>query len=388
MKVLLVGGGSGGHITPLIAIASQLKKDHPKSQVFVISERLGVFNHLFDGADQIDSLYFVNAGKFRRYHGESYLRQLFDLKTFFLNIRDFFRLWLGLIECFVLLIRIRPNVIFIKGGYVGVPVGFVARLFKIPYITHDSDAQPGLTNRLIAKKAAMNAVGMPPDNYAYPKEKIFYSGVPISDDFTANDQAVRNRKRGELNIGVKDLLLLVTGGSNGAKRLDKIVHGCLDELLKEIPNLKVVHQVGRNNEKLYSDYPIHLHSEIHVGSFFTPLSSYMMAADIIIARAGATTIAEIGHIKIPSIIVPNPYLTAGHQIKNGDVLEKMGAAIIVDEALALKEPKILADAIRSLVDSKELRLKLSKNLYKFASENAAEKIAKLLVSVSEKNRRN
>lgn len=383
MKILLVGGGSGGHITPLLAVASQLKRDYPEYQTAVITEKLGVFNHLFDDAQQIDSLYFINAGKFRRYHGESYLRQLFDIKTILFNIRDFFRIWIGLIESFWLMLRIRPNVVFIKGGYVGVPVGFVARLLRIPYVTHDSDASAGLTNRLIAKRAAFNAVGMPPEHYSYPQEKIAYVGIPVTDDFLSQGTEARTKKRSELDLNPHDLMLLITGGSNGAKRLDKIIHKSLQKLLEKNSNLHIVHQVGRDHENLYEDYPTHLHARLRVANFLQPLSAFIAASDIVITRAGATALAEIGHQKTAAIIVPNPYLTGGHQVKNAQIFSESNSALVVDEQEAIAKPVLMAGAIEKLIDSKDLREKMGANLYKLTQKHATKKIAKLLVSVAE-----
>lgn len=387
MKILLVGGGSGGHITPLLAVASQIKKDKPNAEIAVITERLGVFNHLFDGADQIDSLYFINAGKFRRYHGESLHKKIFDVRTILLNIRDIIRLAVGTIESIWALMRIRPDVAFIKGGYVGVPVGLACRIFRTPYVTHDSDAVPGLTNRFIGKGAIYNAVGMPPENYNYKKEKIVYVGVPVTDDFIDSDASLRKSKRSELDVAKDEILLLVTGGSNGAKRLDEIIHASLEEILEKNPKLNIVHQVGRNNEKLYEDYPLKLHARIRVSTFLQPLSAYLAAADIVIARAGATAIAEIGHMKKPLILVPNPYLTGAHQIKNAKALQKLDAVIVIDEHKALEEHALISDAVYDLLKSQDLRENLQEKLYSLTQKDATKKISNILTKVISENAR-
>jgi len=204
--ILLVGGGSGGHITPLLAIASEIKKLRKDYRVAVISERLGIFNHLFDNAQDIDDLHLINAGKFRRYYGRSFFKHFFDPKTFLLNLRDLFRFIFGIVESFWLLAHIRPDIIFIKGGYVGVPVGLIARLLRIPYVTHDSDAKPGLTNRLVGKKALFNAVGMPTNNYKYNEDKMVYVGVPIGNEFQERHSLLRSKRRKELDLTQHDFL--------------------------------------------------------------------------------------------------------------------------------------------------------------------------------------
>ncbi len=375
----MVGGGSGGHITPLLAIASEVKKLNKDCYVAVISERLGLFNHLFDDAQDIDDLHLINAGKFRRYYGRSFSKHFFDPKTFLLNIRDLFRFIFGIVESFWLLVRIRPNIVFIKGGYVGVPVGLIARLLRIPYVTHDSDAKPGLTNRLIGRKALFNAVGMPQKNYSYKEDKIVYVGVPISDEFKENHVHIRSKKRKELDLTQHDFLLLITGGSNGAKRMDKMVHSILKHLLDKNPRLHIVHQVGRDNEDIYSDYPAHLHSRLRVASFLKPLSGFIAAADTVISRAGATAISEIGAMERPLIIVPNPYLTGGHQLKNAELFSADDSAIVVNEHSAMENPKVLSAEIQKLIDSPTLRNRISKKLYKKTKKNASPKIAELLI---------
>ncbi|MBW3569075.1 UDP-N-acetylglucosamine--N-acetylmuramyl-(pentapeptide) pyrophosphoryl-undecaprenol N-acetylglucosamine transferase [Candidatus Parcubacteria bacterium] len=382
MTILLVGGGSGGHITPLLAVANQLKNDHPQIKVAAISEKRGIFNHMFEGARPIDDLYLINAGKYRRYYGQSLLRRLIDFKSLLFNARDIIRLLAGALESTFLLLRIKPGVVFIKGGYVGVPVGLACRLLGVPYVTHDSDAVPGLTNRLIASNAVINMVGMPPAFYPYPSEKINFVGVPVTRDYINPDKNARFKKRRELDIGKEDFLLLITGGSNGAQRLDRVVHGALARLLINNPALHIIHQVGKDNERIYEDYPVKLHSRIRVSAFFKPLSGYIDAADAVIARAGATAIAEIGHLKKPLIVVPNALLSGGHQTKNAELLEESNAAIIVNENQALQNPDLLAENIERIMKSDELRARLSKNLNDLTRKDATEKISRLLTGIA------
>lgn len=381
----MVGGGSGGHITPLIAIAEELKREHPKIEVTVISERTGSFNHLLEGAEEkVDSIVYIDAGKYRRYHGEAWYKKLFDWQTILFNIRDIFRLGFGTLESFFLLLKIRPNVVFIKGGYVGVPVGLASRLLRIPYVTHDSDAAAGLTNRIIARKARLNAVGMPVENYNYPQEKMAYVGIPVTEDFLHMDEEVRRIKRKDLDLASSDFLIFVTGGSNGAQRMDKIIHASLRKLLEENPRLNIAHQVGKGNEEIYADYPFHLHARIRVAGFFRPISAYLSAADLVVARAGATSIAEIGLSRKPLIIIPNPYLSGGHQLKNAEVYADKKAAIIVNEQQALRDPDLLADNIARLVKSKDTREALAKKLHAMVPADSAQKISRLLVNVAKK----
>lgn len=347
---------------------------------------MGAFNHLFDDADDevINDIYYINAGKYRRYHGQSVADVLFDVKRAVLNLRDVFKLLIGTLESLWLLLRIRPNVVFIKGGYVGVPVGLASRLLRIPYVTHDSDALPGLTNRIIANKAKANAVGMPAEYYSYPKDKTVYVGIPVTNDFLEISEDARKKKRRELELSATDFMLLITGGSNGALRLDRIVHDSLEKLLDKYPKLNIVHQVGKDNEEVYHDYPAHFHSRIRVNSFLKPISEYISAADGVIARAGATTITEMGAQKKPLIIIPNPYLTGGHQLKNAVIYEEKKAAWVISEHQAFKDPKLLSATIEKMLSDPKTASDRAKNLYSMVRKDSAEKISDLLINIAHK----
>src|SRR3989344_909016 len=163
MVIILTGGGSGGHITPILALADELKKQKPDARVIYtgqIGDSLGDIVRIHPSVDEV---YGVRAGKFRRYHGQG-LMQVLDIPTLYKNIRDSFYVMIGFVQSWFLLGRLKPSVIFVRGGYVGVPVGLAAARRKIPYITHDSDAIASLANRIISKRAAAHAVALPKDN--------------------------------------------------------------------------------------------------------------------------------------------------------------------------------------------------------------------------------
>ncbi|MEO8784821.1 MAG: glycosyltransferase, partial [Candidatus Saccharimonadales bacterium] len=186
MKVLLTGGGSGGHITPLLAVAQKLKQLDPTVQIFYVGERHSKFASMTNGREGqrlFDQRYAIFAGKFRRYHGQSWLARLMDVKTLFYNSRDLVFVALGIIQSWWLLRRLKPDVILMKGGYVGVPVGLAASR-RIPLITHDSDAMPGLANRLVSGRAVFHATALPASQYpGYQVSKTRQVGVIVSADY-------------------------------------------------------------------------------------------------------------------------------------------------------------------------------------------------------------
>lgn len=381
----MTGGGSGGHITPLLAVAEKIKKERPDTKVFAVSERFGKFNSLLDAAKPIDQTYSIFAGKLRRYHNEPWLSRVLDIKTLLLNIKDLFLLLIGLFDAVFVLLRIRPDVIFIKGGYVGVPIGLASRLLRIPYITHDSDASAGLTNRIIAPGAIKNAVGMPAAMYSYEKTKTVYTGVPIREEYLNFTKKDYQSKRKDLKVADDELLLVVIGGSNGAQRIDKIMHEILKHLMVENPELRVIQQVGENNEHIYEDYPESLKARIHTDRFLSPLIDFLGASDLVVSRAGATVIAELAALERPSVIIPHPELTGGHQLENAKLLQQKGAAIVVDEQSALKDANMMKKGLADLIKSQKLRKKLAQNLHKSTPLDASSKICDLLLSTGVRN---
>src|SRR5690606_13554725 len=186
LRVLAVGGGSGGHVTPVVAVIRELKKKQPDAEVRFWCDRnyapqaRSIMGH-FDETTPVGT---IPAGKARRYHTLPLWRQLLQPFSIVLpNLRDLLLVGIGFIESFLRLIFWRPDVVFTKGGFVCLPVGMAARLLKIPLVIHDSDAHPGLTSRLLARGATAIATGAPLHHYPYPKDKSQYVGIPIAADF-------------------------------------------------------------------------------------------------------------------------------------------------------------------------------------------------------------
>src|ERR1044072_5785682 len=222
MRIIVTGAGSGGHITPVLAVAHELKKARPDVEIVYIGQRRDALGDIPAADKNIDRTYTVRAGKFRRYHGEG-LKQLLDVKTLYLNLRDIIWVAVGLWQSFWLLGKVRPDVIFIKGGFVGVPVGLSAALRGIPYVTHDSDALPGLANRMIARWAKVHAVALPKEIYDYPPQKTVTVGVPISHQFKKLTAQEVTKERQQIGLGKAGKVLLVTGGGLGARNLNQQV---------------------------------------------------------------------------------------------------------------------------------------------------------------------
>jgi UDP-N-acetylglucosamine--N-acetylmuramyl-(pentapeptide) pyrophosphoryl-undecaprenol N-acetylglucosamine transferase len=386
MTIVLTGGGSGGHITPVLAVANELKKIKPGVKLVYIGQTGDSLADVPRAHQAIDEVYTVRAGKFRRYNGEGW-RQILDISTLVKNIRDFFYVFIGIFQSSLLLKKLKPDVIFIKGGFVGVPVGLAAAMRNIPFVTHDSDAMPGLANRIIGHWAAAHAVALPKDVYNYPADKTYVVGVPVSEDYVPVTANLQRDYRQGLNIKHDERVICVTGGGLGAHTLNMAVAAALPELLHQYPGLAVFHIAGRNNEaELRQYYAEHLDKQyqpqVVVKGFVNDLYRYSAAADVIITRAGATTLAEFAIQAKPVVVVPNPALTGGHQLKNAEYLAAKGAVEVVLEADLAAKPEILADKVGELLHYSEKREELAHILAGFANPDASKKLADVILQTA------
>lgn len=319
----------------------------------------------------------IIAGKFRRFHRVSFIRQLLDIPTVLRNIRDFFYTLVGFLQSFWLLVRFKPDVVFTKGGFVCVPLGLAAHLLKIPIVIHDSDAHPGLANRILARWATSIATGSPLENYNYPAARSHYVGIPVNSTFHPVKAEERQRLKGALGLhDTKKPLVVVTGGGLGARNINRAITAIAPQLLDKTAILHITgnqgHQETLSRASEHIDYVV----KPFISAGMAPLFG---AADIVITRAGATTMQELAAMAKAVIIVPNPYLTGGHQLKNAAVYEKESAAVIVDEDELVANTAVLRRRIEELLESPRKRAQLGARLYRFSKPDAAVDTAALIV---------
>ncbi len=387
--VVLTGGGSGGHITPLLAVAHELKKSDSDTNIVYIGERGGRLGDVASGHASVDQSYRIFAGKLRRYHGEG-LRQLLDIPTMLKNIRDVLYLFLGLCQAIWVLMRIKPSVIFIKGSLVGVPVGWAAALLRIPYVTHDSDAIPGLANRLVARWAKVHAVALSKKLYPYSPDKTIEVGVPVSPDFQPVSTEAMQKFRHDLGITEAEQVVFVTGGGLGAVRLNNAVIAITESLLTQFPNLYLLHSVGRGQvtavQASYDNLSDEMSRRIIVKDFVHDLFRYSGAADVVVTRCSATALMEFAAQGKACIAVPNPLLTGGHQLKNAKYFKQSESIIEVSELDLQRDTTALLPAIRGLLLDPAGRRELAHKLGLLAHPNAAVELTQLLFKYAKKSR--
>jgi UDP-N-acetylglucosamine--N-acetylmuramyl-(pentapeptide) pyrophosphoryl-undecaprenol N-acetylglucosamine transferase len=386
MRIVVTGGGSGGHITPILAVAHELKQAQPKAEIIYIALQGDTLADLPAQDPNIDKVIFIRAGKLRRYHSEGW-KQFLDIPTMLKNLRDIFNTIAGVWQSIWLLRRLKPNVVFIKGGFVGVPVGLASALWRIPYVTHDSDALPGLANRIVAPWARKHAVALPKEVYAYAPEKTETVGVPVSRKYhPANTkEMVETRKR--LGLEKANKVVLVTGGGLGAQRVNDAVADCVPDLLTRYPKLYVVHLAGRSKEQsLRQAYQKRVsekdQARVIVKDFVSNLYDYSEAADVIITRAGGTSMAEFAAQAKACVVIPNPYLTGGHQLKNAQVLADRKTIKMVREDLMTTDHHALMPPLVELLDNPAMAKQLGDRLHTLAQPDAAHRLAMVLLEVA------
>ena len=244
----------------------------------------------------------VAAGTFRRYAGVGLMDYLRHFDIVLNNIADFFRVVAGFFQSLFRMVVRRPDVVFLKGGYVCLPVGMAARLLRIPYVVHDSDAVPGLANRLLSKRAAKIATGMPLSYYNYPENKAEWTGIPISEEFKPVSEAKQKNLKKELGFDPEKKLVLATGGSLGAEDINLTMRKILPELLKSSSAMLVA---GRERYPDMLDLKEYekwedgiLQSNFRMVEFSSEMWKLFGAADVVVSRAGASTMTEIGRAHV------------------------------------------------------------------------------------------
>ena len=404
-----MGGGSGGHITPAVAVIREILE--LKSRVEIefwtdfkyfrnvtkLTTELGV-SWGEERKPRKKGRYIrvrrILAGKFHRYSGWSFKDYFVHIDVtlrdvIFKNILGFLGFIGGLILSFVRLLpkKYRPDVIFLKGGYVCLPVGIIAKLFKIPYVIHESDVVAGLANRILMKKAAKVAFGMPiPEEMAEKHPNYIWTGIPVGPEFKSVNPTKQMSLKKAFSFNAEKPLVVITGGSQGSENLNDTTRIILPELLK-MASVGLVagrkHYEDMIDLKQYENWEkASLESNFRMWEFNTTMDELMGAADIVVSRAGATTIAEMAALKKATILVPYARLPGGHQTKNAERLANAGAAVVVDDEEMVKNPARLLDEIRRLIKNPRLRADMADKLHEEARADAAKRLAEIILEVA------
>ena len=357
--IVFTGGGTGGHVFPGLAVIGELKKAGWDNFAW-IGSRAGMEKEILE--KESIPFYSIPAGKLRRYFS---LRNLFDV----------FKVLMGFFSSIILLLKLKPTLLFSKGGYVTVPPVVAASLLGIPVITHESDFDPGIATKINARFAHKILTSFKETASYFPDDiaaKVTCTGNPVRSLFLNADPA-----RGKTFVGCppEKKLILILGGSLGAEKINNAIAHILDQLTA---NYFVVHQMGlrwfRESDKAgYFPAPF----------FRNELADILAASDLVICRAGSNTLWELAATETPAILVPLPLSASrGDQLRNAELFRKNGAAEIIYE-YNLKD--MLLEIISKLLNNEEQSAAMKKNLQALSNKKAACEIAEILLNMAGEN---
>ncbi|MDD4409453.1 MAG: UDP-N-acetylglucosamine--N-acetylmuramyl-(pentapeptide) pyrophosphoryl-undecaprenol N-acetylglucosamine transferase [Candidatus Pacebacteria bacterium] len=365
MKVVLTGGGTGGHIFPLVSVERELKIESDNEVDFLY---IGPRDDFSVEAFERENIPVkrISAGKIRRYLAlDSILNNLLDL---------FIRIPLGFIQSFWILCRYRPQGVFSKGGYGSVPVVMMARLLNISIFLHESDSIPGFANRLISVLATQVFISFPDSNKYFSDQKTILSGNPIRSSI--NRRYDSGLKKVFDIVGGKPLLVIL-GGSQGSVRLNNIIIENLDYLLEKF---EIIHQTGRiDHERVLKARNTCKYVErYHVYDFFDEekMAIALSFADCAISRSGSSSITELAAIGVPCVLIPLPESAQNHQLHNALTYCKETRSCIVIEEKDLVSEKFYSSIDQVLGMDKAMVIEQTRI---FSRRNASNVIAKKIL---------
>jgi UDP-N-acetylglucosamine--N-acetylmuramyl-(pentapeptide) pyrophosphoryl-undecaprenol N-acetylglucosamine transferase len=322
----------------------------------------------------------VSGGKFRRNPRIGW-RNLLDFGTLFFNIRDLLLIAIGTAQSLWILGRFRPDAMFNKAGPTGIPMGLAARLLGIPMLIHEPDVVPGLGNRILSRWASAIATGFPADLYRqFPQSRMHYTGNPVRPEIRS-----LSKQKGLAQWGFHPSrpVVLIMGGSQGAVRVNNAV---LDDLHQLIQDTQVLHITGQKDAeragKEVAKQGIATKEGYKALPYITAeeIALAYAAADVVVSRAGANTIAELAALGKPAILIPNAAMAA-HQLVNAQRLAKADAVILLpEEELG---PGALAAVVSRLLGKPADRRKLSQAISSFNKPDAADRMANLLLQATQ-----
>lgn len=350
MKILIAAGGTGGHINPGIAIGNMLK-NRGDSVKFIGTDR-GLEKDLVPKAGF--ELEFIHASGLHRGLSLKNLKTIMDLKN-------------GVEDCRKIIEREKPDLVIGTGGYVTAPLMIAALKKKIPTMIHESNALPGKTTIWLSKKVDLIALGFDDAKLRVPKAKnAVFTGNPTKIDSRLKKEEMKNK------LGIKGKMVLVFGGSQGAKK----INDTMVEFINENKSLgyEVIYATGpKNYDEVVSEIKVE-NTNFKIEKYIYNMPEVMAAADLVVCRSGALTVTEIAIMGVPSIMIPFPYAAENHQYYNAKTLEDVGAGIIIEEKDLTKE--LLEKSINEIINNDNKLTEMSKNAKKIGDNSALERIEK------------
>ncbi len=366
MRYLITGGGTGGHIYPALSIAAELKAQDPEAELLYVGTSTGREAKVVPDSGVpfavIESGGVINLG-------------LVD------KLKGGFRAMKGVGEAYGHIRRFKPDVVIGTGGFVSGPVLLAARLAGRPVVIQEQNAFPGVTNRLAARWAKAVFVPYEEARPHFPSgTRLVLLGNPVRPEV---GQASREAGRQALGIGETDTVLVIMGGSGGARDFNEVAVQAVQRL--DEPGLRVVHLTG---ERYYEDVTRRYGStapHVTVIPYAHNMPEIYAAADAGLFRSGALTLAEVQIRRLPSVLIPSPNVTHDHQEWNARTLEKRGAALVVREKGIT--PERLAEALTQILRDQPKRRQMAEALSRLAQPDAGARIAAEIIAIAQVGRR-
>ncbi len=361
MKIIISGGGTGGHVYPALAIANALKEKGVKDILFVGAKGKLEMEKIPKAGYPIEGL------NIRGFHRTKKWR----------NILFPFRLLGSLWKAKKIIDKFGPDVVIGVGGYASGPILKIAQLKKIPTIIQEQNSYPGVTNKLLAKDARHIFVAYNGMERFFPADKLTLTGNPVRKDLVGIDH-LKEKAISFFGLDETKKTILIFGGSLGARTINQAV-AAQAERITQLEDVQFIWQVGKIYHEQYRDSELSNVSQVSIMPFIDRMDLAYAAADVIICRAGALTISELMLVGKPAVLVPSPNVAEDHQAKNALALVEAHAAMMVEDKMAKDD--MIRTAL-ALLEDKEEQKSLSSNLLSLAKPEAREIIANEIMNLT------
>ncbi|MBE9575283.1 undecaprenyldiphospho-muramoylpentapeptide beta-N-acetylglucosaminyltransferase [Flavobacterium proteolyticum] len=350
-RFIISGGGTGGHIYPAVAIANELKSRFPEAEF------------LFVGAkDKMEMQKVPQAGYAIKGLWISGIQRKLTLDNAMFPFKLLSSMW----NSFRIIKSFKPDVVIGTGGFASGAVLKVASMLNIPTVIQEQNSYPGITNKLLAKKANKICVAYENLERFFPKDKMILTGNPVRQDLI--NEASKSEAIAYFKLDANKKTLLVLGGSLGARRINQLIEKELDFLLSQ--NIQIIWQCGKLYLNDYSKY--NEKDNVQVVAFIDRMDLVYAAADVVISRSGASSVSELCIVGKPTIFIPSPNVAEDHQTKNAKAIsDKKGAILIRESELETQFETVFSD----LISNESKQAELSQNIKKLALPNATKQIA-------------
>ena len=367
MRLIFCGGGTAGHVTPALAIAERILEKNPNTEILFVGR---------DGGDENQII------KKRGFDIKTLKIYGFQRKLSIKTIKNIHVALTALKKAKEIIKEFSPNVVIGTGGYVCWPVLKAAERMGIPTVIHESNAAPGLATKLLAKKCDRVLLNLEGSEKEFKRQdNLRIVGNPVRQEFITQDRRIARKK---LGLSDKDFFIFSFGGSGGSEKLNNTVIELMDSHSTKNKNIKHVHACGRKYfGAIKKKHPHLAHGKdgCIIKPYIDDMAVMTKAADVVISRAGAMTIAEISAAGTAAIFIPSPNVTNNHQYKNAMLICNAGAAIMIEES-ELNE-RTLSDEVKRLENDMRLRKTMAESIKKFCVSDSGEKIANEILNLAD-----